>query len=82
MRESEVEAQASVYVIMSKSQSSVKGSVSELKSLDQSESRQVCNTFVISAQVIYMQYFMVECMFIWPHNISRFTCVNVFHDYG
>ena len=25
---------------------------------------------------------MVECMFIWPHNISRFTCVNVFYHYG
>ena len=25
---------------------------------------------------------MVECMIIWPHNISRFTCVNVFYHYG
>ena len=25
---------------------------------------------------------MLECMFIWPHNISRFTCVNVFYNYG
>ena len=25
---------------------------------------------------------MVECMFIWPHNISRFTYVNVFYNYG
>ena len=25
---------------------------------------------------------MVEWMFIWPHNIFRSTCVNVFHNYG
>ena len=24
---------------------------------------------------------MVECMFIWPHIISKFTCVIVFHNY-
>ena len=24
---------------------------------------------------------MVECMFIWPHIISRFTCVNVVYIY-
>ena len=25
---------------------------------------------------------MVECMFIWLHNISSFTWVNVFYNYG
>ena len=48
--ESEVEAQASVYVILSTSWSSIKGLVGEQPiSLD----RQVCITFVISGQYIY-----------------------------
>ena len=50
-REREVAAQDSVYVILSKSRISVKGSVGEPTSLD----RQVCITFVISGQVIYMK---------------------------
>ena len=25
---------------------------------------------------------MVESMFIWPHNISKFTYVNVFYNYS
>ena len=49
--DSEVEAQASVYVILSKSWISVRGSVDEPTSLD----RQVCITFVISVknEIVY-----------------------------
>ena len=48
--ESEVEAQAFVCAIMYKGRSYVKGSVGEPTSLD----RQVCITFVIFVQVIFI----------------------------